>query len=157
VINVLNRPLMGWWSPRYGAIYRTPAAAILGPKVMIINEMAGSGGDMMPWMFHHTATGTLVGKRTWGGLVGILGFPVLMDGGAVTAPDVAIWTPEDGFTVENEGVPPDVEVEQVPADVIAGKDPQLEKAIAILMKELGSEPAKAPKRPPYPVRVKSGG
>ena len=71
VINVMNRPLMGWWQPRYGDIYRTPAAQIFGPKVMIINEFAGSGGDMMPWMFRHTKTGTLVGKRTWGGLVGL--------------------------------------------------------------------------------------
>ena len=72
IINAMNRPLQGWWSPRYGAIYRTPAAAIYGPKVMIINEFAGSGGDMMPWMFRSTKTGTLVGKRTWGGLVGVV-------------------------------------------------------------------------------------
>ncbi len=76
VIDALNRPLMGWWQPRYGAIYRTPAASVFGPKVMIINEMAGSGGDMMPWMFRHTQTGTLVGKRTWGGLVGVSQYPV---------------------------------------------------------------------------------
>src|SRR5262249_45453088 len=97
--------------------------------------------------------GPLVGKRTWGGLVGILGFPVLMDGGMVTAPNLAIWT-EDGFVVENEGVPPDVEVEQRPADIIAGKDPQLEKAIEIVMKELQKNPPKPMKRPPFPVRVK---
>ena len=71
--------------------------------------------------------GKLVGKRTWGGLVGILGFPVLMDGGTITAPNFAIWTPEGGWVVENEGVPPDIEVEQTPADVINGHDPQLEK------------------------------
>ena len=98
---------------RYGADLKTPIAGIHGPKVMLIDETAGSGGDLLPWMFRKFQLGPLVGKRTWGGLVGILGFPVLMDGGQVTAPNLAIWT-EDGFVVENEGVPPDVEVEQTP-------------------------------------------
>jgi tricorn protease len=97
--------------------------------------------------------GKLVGTRTWGGLVGILGFPVLMDGGGVTAPNLAIWT-EDGFIVENVGVPPDIEVEQTPRDVIAGRDPQLERAIQVVMDELKANPPAKPKRPPYPVRVK---
>jgi tricorn protease len=79
-----------------------------------------------------------------------------MDGGGVTAPDLAIWTPEEGFTVENEGVPPDVEVEQMPADVLAGKDPQLEAAIALVLKELEKNPPKTPKRPAYPLRAKNG-
>jgi tricorn protease len=119
---------------------------------MLIDETAGSGGDLLPWMFRKYKLGPLVGKRTWGGLVGILGFLVLMDGARVTAPNLAIWT-EDGWVVENEGVPPDVEVEQWPADVLAGKDPQLDKAIQIFMEELKKQPAKERKRPPYPVRV----
>ena len=110
----MNRPLQGWWSPRYGAIYRTPAAQIFGPKVMIINEFAGSGGDMMPWMFRQTKTGTLVGKRTWGGLVGISQYPTLMDGGNVTAPNFGFFNPEGQWDVENKGVKPDVEVEMDP-------------------------------------------
>jgi tricorn protease len=120
---------------------------------MLIDETAGSGGDLLPWMFRKFQLGPLVGKRTWGGLVGIPGFPVLMDGGTVTAPNLAIWT-EDGFVVENEGVPPDVEVEQTPADVIAGKDPQLEKAIAIALEELKKSPPVTPKRPPFPLRAR---
>ena len=123
-----------YWATRYG---ERPEDArrrrSTGPKVMLIDETAGSGGDLLPWMFRKFKLGPLVGKRTWGGLVGILGFPVLMDGGAVTAPNLAFWTPEDGLVVENEGVPPDVEVEQWPAEVIAGKDPQLEKAIEVVM------------------------
>ena len=95
-----------------------------------------------------------MGKRTWGGLVGILGFPVLMDGGLVTAPNLGFWTPEEGFGVENVGVPPDVEVEQWPADVIAGKDPQLEKAIELVLAELAKRPPAKLQRPPFPVRVK---
>ena len=137
---------------RYGADLKTPSASIQGPKVMLINETAGSGGDLLPWMWRKFGLGTLVGKRTWGGLVGILGFPVLMDGGSVTAPNLAIWT-EDGFIVENEGVPPDIEVEQTPPDVIAGRDPQLERAIQVVLDELKANPPKKPKRPAYPVRV----
>jgi tricorn protease len=151
-IDHLRRPFTAMWATRYGEDIKTPGAAIHGPRVMLIDETAGSGGDLLPWMFRQNKLGPLVGKRTWGGLVGVLGFPVLMDGGLVTAPNLAIWT-EDGFVVENEGVPPDVEVEQTPADVLAGKDPQLEKAIAIVMQELEKNPPKTAKRPPFPVRV----
>jgi tricorn protease len=152
-IDILRRPHIAWWAMRYGADLRTPLAAIHGPKVMLIDETAGSGGDLLPWMFRKEGLGPLVGRRTWGGLVGILGFPVLLDGGFVTAPNLAIWT-EDGFVVENEGVPPDVEVEQLPADVIAGRDPQLEKAIEIVLAELEKNPPVIPQRPPFPVRVR---
>ncbi len=151
-IDHLRRPFSAMWATRYGEDLKTPGASIQGPKVMLIDETAGSGGDMLPWMFRKYKLGPLVGKRTWGGLVGILGFPVLMDGGSVTAPNLAIWT-EDGFVVENEGVPPDVEVEQRPADVIAGKDPQLDRAIEIVLKELERHPSAELKRPSFPVRV----
>jgi tricorn protease len=116
---------------------------------MLIDETAGSGGDLLPWMFKKFKMGPTIGKRTWGGLVGILGFPVLMDGGGITAPNLAIWTEDGGWVVENEGVPPDIEVEQTPADVIAGRDPQLEKAIAVVMDELKKKPPTTPKRPAY--------
>lgn len=153
-IDILRRPYISMWAFRYGADLRTPLGAILGPKVMLVDETAGSGGDLLPWMFHKLELGTLVGKRTWGGLVGILGFPELMDGGNITAPNLAIWT-EDGFIVENEGVPPDVEVEQTPADVIAGRDPQLERAIAIALEQLAANPQKKLTRPPFPVRTRT--
>jgi tricorn protease len=152
-IDHLRRPFTAMWATRYGQDIKTPGAAIFGPKVMLIDETAGSGGDLLPWMFRQYKLGKLVGKRTWGGLVGILGFPVLMDGGGVTAPNLAFWT-KDGYGVENEGVPPDVEVEQWPADVIAGHDPQLEKAIQIILDELKRHPPAKLKRPPFPVRVK---
>ena len=150
VIEVLNRKLMGWWSPRYGAIYRTPAASILGPKVMIINEMAGSGGDMMPWMFRYTKTGPLVGKRTWGGLVGVSQYPNLMDGGTVTSPNFGFFSPEGQWDVENHGVAPDVEVEMDPKAVHEGHDPQLERAVALALDQLEKNPPPRPKRPAYP-------
>jgi tricorn protease len=152
-IDRLRQPLVSYWNTRYGADFKTPSASVQGPKVLIADEMAGSGGDLFPWMWRKFKLGPIVGKRTWGGLVGTLGFPVLMDGGSVTAPNLAIWT-EDGWVVENEGVPPDIEVEQTPADVIAGRDPQLEKAIQVVMGELKKNPPKTPQRPPYPVRVK---
>jgi tricorn protease len=152
-IDHLRRKFTAMWATRYGADFKTPGGAIFGPKVMLIDETAGSGGDLLPWMFRQNKLGPLVGKRTWGGLVGILGFPVLMDGGLVTAPNLAFWTGE-GFGVENEGVPPDVEVEQWPAEVIAGRDPQLEKAIEIVLKKLKEDPPARLKRPEFPVRVK---
>ena len=152
-ISHLCRPPLSMWATRYGEDTREPGSAIQGPKVMLIDETAGSGGDMLPWMFRELRLGTLVGKRTWGGLVGILDMPPLMDGTHVTAPDLAIWA--DGrWVVENEGVPPDIEVEQWPADVIAGKDPQLEKAIEIVLSGLAKHPPTVPQRPKYPIRAK---
>jgi tricorn protease len=154
-IDIMRRPLVSYWAMRYGDDLKTPAASIQGPKAMIIDETAGSGGDLLPWMFRKFGLGPLIGQRTWGGLVGVLGFPMLMDGGLITAPNLAFWTPEDGWAVENEGVGPDIEVEQTPADVIAGRDPQLEKAVAVVMDELKKNPAPKPKRPPYPVKGKT--
>jgi tricorn protease len=151
-IDILRRPLVTRWATRYGQDLRTPAAAILGPKVMLTDETAGSGGDLLPFMFRQAKLGTIIGQRTWGGLVGVLGFPVLMDGGTITAPNLAIWT-ADGWVVENEGVPPDIEVEQTPADVIAGHDPQLERAIQVVLDELKKNPPAKAVRPPYPVRT----
>ncbi len=152
-IDILRRPVVSWWATRHGEPFRTPGAAILGPKVMIIDETAGSGGDLLPWMFRRFQLGTLVGRRTWGGLVGILGFPPLLDGGTVTAPDLAFYT-EDGWRVENEGVPPDVEVEQWPAEVAAGKDPQLDKAIEVALDKLKTEAPKPLPRPDFPIRTR---
>ncbi|MEN9686197.1 MAG: hypothetical protein RLZZ28_1983 [Bacteroidota bacterium] len=150
-INLLLNPQQAYWNMRYGKDLKSPSASIQGPKVMLIDETAGSGGDMLPWMFRKFKVGTLVGKRTWGGLVGILGFPEFIDGGSVTAPNVAIWT-KDGFIVENVGVAPDIEVEQTPAEIIKGNDLQLQKAIEVALKELEKNPPVTPKRPPYPVR-----
>jgi tricorn protease len=150
----LRKPASAYWAMRYGADLKTPSASIQGPKVMIINETAGSGGDLLPYMWRKFGMGKLVGTATWGGLVGTLGFPVLMDGGSVTAPNLAFWDVGEGFGVENVGIPPDVDVEQTPKDVIAGRDPQLEAAIKVVLDELKANPPAKPKRPAYPVRVK---
>lgn len=134
---------------RYGADFKTPSASIQGPKVMLINETAGSGGDLLSWMFWKFDLGPLIGKRTWGGLVGVLGFPVLMDGGLVTAPNLTIWTKDDKV-VENDGVLPDIEVEITSADMPAGRDLQLIRAIEVVMDLLEKNPAPGSRGFPFP-------
>jgi tricorn protease len=135
---------------RYGADLPIPFGAIYGPKVMLINEYAGSGGDELPWLFRRFKVGQLVGKRTWGGLVGIGGYPELMDGTTVTAPRVALWAPEGEYAVENRGVPPDVEVELDPAAWRAGHDTQLERAVEILLQPTLVQQGSTAKRPAFP-------
>jgi len=144
IIDMLDRPLLNYWATRDGKDFTTPLSSIFGPKAMIINEYAGSGGDAMPLYFKRRGIGPLVGKRTWGGLIGIYDYPRLMDSGRVTAPRVAIWSPDGKWEVENEGVYPDFEVEMTPVKMIAGHDPQLEKAVEVVLKELEKNPL--PKR-----------
>jgi tricorn protease len=150
VIEAMQRKIVGYWAYRYGAIQTTSNASIPGPKVMIINEVAGSGGDAMPWLFHQEKVGTLVGKRTWGGLVGIGAIPVLMDGGNVTSPSFGYFSPEGKWQIENHGTDPDIVVEQDPKAVSEGHDPQLEKAVSVAMQELAQHPVQEPAKPPYP-------
>ncbi|HXA34728.1 MAG TPA: PDZ domain-containing protein [Steroidobacteraceae bacterium] len=150
IIEVMSRRIEAYWSPRYGRIEHSPNAGIYGPKVMIANEVSGSGGDALPWLFKQAKLGTLVGKRTWGGLVGIGEIPVLMDGGHVTSPSVAFFSPKGEWDVENHGVDPDVAVEQDPKAVSEGHDPQLEAAVAIALRELAAHPVAQPARPAYP-------
>jgi tricorn protease len=152
-LDILNRKKLSSWNFRHGKDLHTPSASIDGPNVLIVNESAGSGGDYFPWAFRKMNLGTIVGKRTWGGLVGILGFPELLDGDVVMAPNIAFWD-KDGFGVENVGVAPDVEVEQFPKDIIAGRDPQLEKAIEIALQKLKENPPATPKTPKYPIRTR---
>jgi tricorn protease len=150
VIDYLGRPLRSYITSREGADQPVPGGAIFGPKVMLINEQAGSGGDYMPYIFRQAKLGPLVGKRTWGGLVGIGGYPTLIDGGVVTAPRMGIWFPNGKWDVENIGVAPDVEVEYDPKEVRAGHDPQLEKAVALVLEELRKNPPKKVQRPEFP-------
>jgi len=136
VIDLLGRSVTNYWKNRDGDIMQTPQAVIDGPKAMIVNEYAGSGGDLLPYMFRYNKLGEIVGKRTMGILVGIYNYPVLMDGGTMTAPRLGIFSKEGKWVVENEGVIADTEVEMTPKEVIAGRDPQLEKTIEILLKKI---------------------
>ena len=151
ILDYLRRTLMNYRTTRDGEDMTTPVSLIRGPKAMIINEYAGSGGDAMPWHFRQARVGLLVGKRTWGGLVGFFGpFESLMDGGVVTAPSRGFWTPNNKWEVENQGIAPDVEVELDPKSVREGHDPQLEKAVEVLLSDLEKTPLPVNKKPPYP-------
>ena len=150
IIEFLQRKLLSLVATRDGEDEAQPQGAILGPKVMLINEFAGSGGDAMPYYFKAAGVGPLIGKTTWGGLVGRAGGPALMDGGFVTAPSSGVWSPKDGWIAENVGIAPDIEIEHDPALVRQGKDPQLDKAIELVMSELAKNPQVKPKRPAFP-------
>jgi tricorn protease len=157
ILDYLRRTLMNYRTTRDGEDMTTPVSLIRGPKAMIINEYAGSGGDAMPWHFRQAKVGTLVGKRTWGGLVGFFGpGESLMDGGTVTAPSRGFWTPNNDWEVENHGIAPDVEVEQDPKLVREGRDPQLERTVELLLADLEKNPLPKYKKPAYPNYHKSG-
>ena len=144
------------WNPVMGAIGREgvdvtiPTQAIYGPKVMLANQMSGSGGDGLPWLFKKLHVGKLVGVRTWGGYVWIGGYPRLMDGGRVTAPRWAPYGPDGEWEIENHGVIPDIEVEQDPALMRQGHDPQLERAVQVALDDLAKNPPRRLVRPAYP-------
>ncbi|WP_420459518.1 S41 family peptidase [Neolewinella sp.] len=150
-IELLMRPYQNSWTYRYGQDQHAPVASIQGPKVLLIDETAGSGGDLFPYLWRQNDLGPMIGKRTWGGLVGVLGFPTFIDGGSVTAPNVAFWD-ENGYRVENEGVAPDIVVEQYPKEVMAGGDPQLERAIQEVLRQLEETPVVMPERPEFETR-----
>lgn len=152
ILDLLRRPLLHYRNTREGEDFSGPMTGIFGPKAMLINEYAGSGGDTMPWYFRKAKLGPLVGKRTWGGLVGGLGgYPQLIDGGLVTVPSVGFWDPENGeWVAENVGIAPDVDIEMDPKAVREGHDPQLEKAVELLLADLKANPRKLRPRPAFP-------
>jgi tricorn protease len=163
IVDALQRDFDGYFNNVAGdrVPFTSPAAGIWGPKVMIINEMAGSGGDLMPYMFKRRKIGLLVGKRTWGGLVHTADTPPFVDGGSMIAPRGGFFDRDGKWAVENVGVSPDVDVENWPKDVIAGHDPQLERAVQEALKMLAAQPTnRLMKEPPPPTtgrRVKGGG
>ena len=162
IVDLLSRQFDGYFNNVAGDRYpfTSPSAGIWGPKVMIINEMAGSGGDLMPYMFKLRRIGPLVGKRTWGGLVHTADTPPFVDGGSMIAPRGGFFTREGKWAVENEGVAPDIDVENLPKDVIAGHDLQLERAVEEAMRLLKANPVdRKTTEPPPPTwgKRKSGG
>ncbi|MHB0949035.1 MAG: S41 family peptidase [Gemmatimonadaceae bacterium] len=142
IVDLLGRTFDGYFNNPVGDRYpyTSPANGIWGPKVMIINEMAGSGGDLMPYMFKYRKLGPLVGMRTWGGLVATTDTPPFVDGGSAIAPRFGFFSREGRFAVENEGVAPDIEVENWPKEVIAGRDPQLDRAVQEALRLLREKP-----------------
>ena len=155
MVDLMARKLQGYFNSPVGERkpFTTPQAGIWGPKVMIINDAAGSGGDLLPYLFRQMGIGPLIGRRTWGGLVGIWDTPNLIDGGAITAPRGAFYDLDGNWAVENEGVAPDIKVEQEPKAVLAGGDPQLERAVAECLRLLAENPVTRLPEPPPPVRA----
>ncbi|HEX8030237.1 MAG TPA: PDZ domain-containing protein [Vicinamibacterales bacterium] len=152
IIDVLQRDFDGYFNNVAGdrRPFTSPSAGIWGPKVMIVNEMAGSGGDLMPWMFRYRKIGPLVGKRTWGGLVHTADTPTFIDGGSMIAPRGGFFTRDGKWAVENEGTAPDIDVENWPKDVIAGRDPQLERAVDEALRLLKEKPVERRTTEPPP-------
>ena len=157
IVDVLKRFPLSGAIERDGKPIHDPVGAIFGPKVMLINQNAGSGGDAMPWYFRKAGVGKLVGTRTWGGLVGIGGYPSLLDGGYVTAPRYAIYGLHGDWEVENHGIAPDVEVDDYPKDFAAGRDRQLETGVQMVLDELKAHPIPEMPVPPYPNYHKNDG
>lgn len=153
VIDLLSRDLIAGWGIRDGKSFTTPGNGIYGPKAMIINENAGSGGDMMPYMFRHKGLGKLVGRTTMGILVGISGYPPLLDGGSITSPNFGVFDLNGNYIIENVGVAPDIFVEQLPKDLLEGRDPQLERTVQLLLEEMKNYPYREIKKPQDPIRV----
>jgi tricorn protease len=143
-VDTLARTNKAMMQPRHGA-HSADSAFIDGPVAMLINGYAGSGGDFFPYMFRQAKRGQLIGKRTWGGLVGISGGFSLVDGGSLTAPSFAIYNPDTNEIIaENQGIDPDMDIDNRPDLVAKGQDPQLEAAVKHLLAELAKRPAKKP-------------
>ncbi len=155
-IELLNRPATNYWARREGTDWTWPPDSHQGPKCMLINGLAGSGGDCFPYYFRQSGLGKLIGMRTWGGLVGISGNPGLIDGGSVTAPTFAFYETNGTWAVEGHGVDPDIKVIDDPALMVNGGDPQLDAAIDHILEELKRRPYIKPNRPAYPNRSGMG-
>jgi tricorn protease len=152
IIDQLKRAPQLAIATRDGQDMVTPFSTIFGPKVMVINEMTVSGGDALSFMFRKERLGPLVGTRTWGGLIGAAMNPPLIDGGTISAPHWALFGLEGEWEVENIGIAPDIEVEQDPALVRQGRDPQLERAVEVALQMLERRPGRVYPRPLYPDR-----
>ncbi len=148
-VELLNRPITNYWRVRDGKDWQWPEFANDGPKVMLINGWSGSGGDCFPLYFRMAKLGPLVGRRTWGGLIGISGSPSLVDGGVVTVPTFGMYSADGKWLVEGHGVDPDIPVDDDPSLMVNGGDPQLDRAIQEAMNALQQHPPQAPKRPAY--------
>ena len=155
VIQRLTRQMLGIDYSRTQATGRVyPGSVFIGPKVVLLDENSGSDGDIFPWMFRTAGLGPLIGTRSWGGVVGITDHGQLIDGGHVNVPEFAYANAKGEFTVEGHGVDPDIVVENDAKSVIEGKDPQLERGVAELLKKLDQNTPKLPEHSPYPVKVK---
>ncbi|HXI62374.1 MAG TPA: S41 family peptidase, partial [Pyrinomonadaceae bacterium] len=130
-----------------------PDGVFMGPMAAILDQNSASDGDIFPWMFREAGLGPLIGKRSWGGVVGITNRGGLIDGGNVFVPGSALANNKGQWIIEGYGVDPDIEVENDPQSVIAGHDPQLERSISELMTKIKDHPTKLPARPAAPIKT----
>jgi tricorn protease len=149
-MNILRQKMVNFWRPRYGQDWRTPGTAFMGHLAMLSNGYAGSGGDALPYYFKFYELGPVIGTRTWGGLVGISRDIPLMDGGNVTFPEFGLYDLQGRLAVENHGVDPTIELENLPQDEAAGRDAQLEKAVEVLLQKIAAEPVRMPEFKGFP-------
>ncbi len=154
---MVGAPLLNFWARRYMDLYSQPAVVHTGPKAVLINGLSSSGGDAFPYYFRKLGLGPLIGERTWGGLVGISGNPSFVDGGSISVPRFAFVDTEGHWAVEGEGVAPDIEVLDRPELVAAGREPIIERAVEVLLKELEKPQYRRPKKPAGPIRKAPGG
>ncbi len=152
-IELLKRPALAFWAVRDGKDWQWPPVAHFGPKVMLINGWSGSGGDAFPDYFRKAGLGPLIGTRTWGGLIGMSGIPQLIDGGIATVPTFRMYDPDGKWFKEGHGVDPDIEVNEDPALLAEGTDPQLKRAVDEVLRVLGEKPFAIPPRPSYEDRT----
>ncbi|MFG0286199.1 MAG: PDZ domain-containing protein, partial [Phycisphaerales bacterium JB039] len=155
-IELLNRPRTNYWARRDGKDWPWPPDSHQGPKCMLINGLAGSGGDMFPWLFKHNELGKLIGTRTWGGLVGISGVPGLIDGGYTAVPTFGFYETDGTWGIEGHGVDPDIKVIDDPTKLAQGTDPQLDTAIELMLSEIETSGYTPPQRPADPDRSGMG-
>jgi tricorn protease-like protein/C-terminal processing protease CtpA/Prc len=155
-IELLNRPITNYWARRDAREWAWPPDGHRGPKAMLINGLAGSGGDMFPWLFKHNKLGEVIGTRTWGGLVGISGNPGLMDGGSISVPTFGFYETDGTWGVEGHGIDPTIEVIDDPAKMRGGGDPQLEKAVEVLLEQIRTRGHKPTPKPAGPDRSGMG-
>ncbi len=156
MVDIMAREVQGYFNSKVGdhKPWTTPMAGVWGPKVMLINERAGSGGDLLPYLFKQMEIGPLIGTRTWGGLVGTWDTPRFIDGGRMIAPRGGFFGKDGQWAVEGEGVAPDIEIIQEPKAVMSGKDPQLEKGIEEALRLLKENPVRLKPEPASPVKWK---
>jgi tricorn protease len=145
----LRRILIALGTNRESGIATEPEEVLNGPKVALLNHWSASDGDIFPYLFHLYGLGKLIGTRSWGGVRGIRGNWQLMDGGYITIPEDALYTLDSQWALENHGVEPDIEVENMPADLLAGHDAQLEAAVDLMLKAIAGKPAGLPRPPPW--------
>ncbi len=159
-IELMNRPVTNYWALRDGEDWMWPPDSMQGPKCMLINGLAGSGGDMFPALFRQAGLGKIIGTRTWGGLVGISGNPALIDGGYTSSPTFGYYETDGTWGIEGHGVDPDIEVIDDPALMIAAPgevaDPQLDAAIQLMLDEISVNRFVPPHRPTPPDRSGMG-